>query len=134
MHHEGTKFTKGARSEAVAREVVDAGLKVHKRRGPGLLESAYEHCLARELELRRLSVARQVGLPIVYEDQRLEAGYRIDLLVEGRVIIEVKAVDVLAPNHEAQLLTYLRLSGISLRFLMNFNTVLFRDGLRRKVL
>ncbi len=134
MNHEGTKFTKGARSEAVARAVVDAGLKVHRQLGPGLLESAYEHCLARELELRGLGVARQVGLPITYEDQRLEVGYRLDLIVDGRVIVEVKAVDALAPIHEAQLLTYLRLSGLPIGFLMNFYTVRFRDGVRRLVL
>lgn len=134
MHHEGSKFTKDARSEALARELVDAGLKVHKHLGPGLLESAYEHCLARELELRGVPVQRQVGLPIVYEDQRLEAGYRIDLLVGGRVIVEIKAVEALAPIHEAQLLTYLKLSGMRLGFLMNFNTVLCREGLKRLVL
>lgn len=134
MHHEGTKFTKDARSEAVAREVVDASLKVHRQLGPGLLESAYERCLERELELRGVGAERQVALPLVYEDVHLEAGYRLDLLVGRRVIVEVKSCEALAPIHEAQLLTYLRLSGMPIGFLINFNTVRLKDGLRRMVL
>ena len=107
--------------DAVGRAVVDAGLCVHRSLGPGLLESTYEHRLAFELASRDLKVERQVPLPIVYRDVRLEAGYRLDLLVENVVIVELKSVDVLTPVHEAQVLTYLQLSGHRLAFLLNFN-------------
>ncbi len=125
--HEG--FTKDI--EDVARHVVDAGLKVHRTLGPGLLESAYEHCLVHELLARGLEVRRQMAMPVLYETVTIDAGYRIDVLVEGRVIIEIKAVDALSRVHEAQLLTYLKLSGYRLGFLMNFNVPLFKQGLKR---
>lgn len=118
--------------EAASRQIVDSGLKVHRALGPGLLESAYEHCLAYELEARGLAVRRQVGLPVVYEDLRLEIGYRLDLLVEG-VVVEVKAVEALTRLHEAQVLTYLKLSKRRLGFLMNFNVMMFKTGLKRLV-
>ena len=121
-------------AERVVREVVDSGLKVHRALGPGLLEAAYERCLAYELETRGLTVERQVPLPIVYEDLRLEGAYRLDLLVNRCVIVEVKAVEALSRLHEAQLLTYMRLSGHRLRLLMNFNVELLKQGLRRLVL
>lgn len=121
-------------AERVVREVVDAGLKVHRALGPGLLEAAYEHCLAYELEARRLTVERQVPLPIVYEGLRLEGAYRLDLLVDRCVIVEVKAVEALSRLHEAQLLTCMRLSGHRLGLLMNFNVELLKQGLRRLVL
>jgi GxxExxY protein len=117
--------------DAVARQIVDAGLKVHRALGPGLLESAYEHCLAYEIGLRGISVRRQVSLPIDYEGTTLEAGYRLDLLVAEAIVVEVKAVEALSRLHEAQVLTYLKLSGHRLGFLMNFNVALFRDGVRR---
>jgi GxxExxY protein len=120
-------------TEAIAKTVVDAGYQIHIALGPGLLESTYERCLAFEIEKRGLVVQRQVALPVVYEDVHLEAGYRIDLLVGERVVVEVKSVDVLAPIHQAQLLTYLKLSGRKVGFLMNFNVPLFKDGLRRFV-
>ncbi len=113
---------------------VDAGLKVHKALGPGLLESAYEHCLAYELTQRGVRIHRQIALPLVYEDTRLDAGYRLDLIVDEAVIVEVKAVDALAPIHDAQVLTYLKLSGLRLGLLMNFNVVLFKQGLKRLIL
>ena len=119
------------RTEAVSRQVVDAGIKVHRALGPGLLESVYEHCLARELSKRGFAAERQLSLPVVYDGEQIEAGYRIDLKVDGRVIVEVKAVERLLPIHEAQLLTYLRLSGLHLGLLMNFNSVLLKDGLKR---
>ena len=119
--------------EAVARSAVDAGFKVHATLGPGLLESAYEYCLAYELEQRGVGVRRQVALPIVYETVKLDAGYRIDLLLAGAIVIEVKSVEALAPIHQAQLLTYLKLSGCRLGFLMNFNVPLFKQGLKRMV-
>ncbi len=121
-------------TEAAAALAVDAAFKVHRALGPGLLESAYEHCLAHELELRGAHYRRQVGLPVVYEGLRLEVGYRIDLLIAGRVIVEVKSVDALADVHRAQVLTYLRFSNLRLGLLMNFNTPLFKDGLRRVIL
>lgn len=121
--------------EAVARSVVDGAFQVHMALGPGLLESAYEHCLTHELAERRgMRVNRQVTMPVRYGDTIIDAGYRLDLLVEDAVIVEVKAVESLLPIHEAQLLTYLRLSGLRLGFLMNFNVKLFKFGIRRFVL
>ncbi len=119
--------------EAVGREVVDAGIQVHRALGPGLLESVYEHCLMKEITMRGLKAARQVALPIVYAGERLEGGLRLDLLIEDKVIIEIKSVEALSKLHEAQLLTYLRLSGLQLGFLMNFNVPLLKDELRRMV-
>ncbi len=114
--------------------IVDSGLKVHRTLGPGLLESAYEHCLAHELKARGLLVSRQIALPITYEGETLDVGYRLDLLVNDLVIIEVEAVEALTRLHEAQMLTYLRLSGRRLGYLMNFNVPMFRTGVRRLVL
>jgi GxxExxY protein len=114
--------------------VVDAGLTVHKALGPGLLESSYEHCLVHKLAVRGLSIQRQVPIPIVYRGSKLDAGYRIDLLIENSVVVEIKAVEALTRLHEAQILTYLRLSGFKVGLLMNFNVVLFKGGLRRFVL
>ena len=111
--------------------MVDAGLKVHKALGPGLLESAYEHCLAYELQKRGLLVRRQVALPVLYDGQQIDAGYRLDLIVGDAIVVEVKAVDALTRDHEAQVLTYLKLSGMRLGFLMNFNVALFKQVLRR---
>ena len=119
--------------ELCARQLVDAGLKVHRALGPGLLESAYEHCLAHELNLRGLAVRRQVVLPINYDGLLLDAGYRLDLLVEDSIVVEIKAVDLLTRLHEAQVLTYLKLSKRRLGFLMNFNVMLFKQGLKRLV-
>lgn len=139
MHHQEHKEHEGPPGipeavEAVGRAVVDAGLAVHRALGPGLLESAYEHCLAYELNSRGLSLRRQAALPIVYADTELDAGYRLDLLVEESVIIEIKAVEALTRLHEAQVLTYLKLSKRRLGFLMNFNVMMFKTGLRRLVL
>ena len=113
--------------------MVDAAIKVHRALGPGLLESAYEHCLAHELHARGLEVSRQVSLPIEYDGLRLDAGYRLDLVIRNSVIVEVKAVEVLSRLHEAQILTYLKLSGFRLGYLMNFNTALLKHGIRRIV-
>jgi GxxExxY protein len=117
--------------EAFAAQLVDAAVKVHKALGPGLLESTYEHCLVHELVLRGVPVRRQVAIPIRYEGLQLDAGYRLDLLVAELIVVEIKAVEALSRLHEAQLLTYLKLSGHRLGFLMNFNVVLLKDGLRR---
>lgn len=119
--------------EAVGREVVGSAIKVHRALGPGLLESAYEHCLAHELSGRGLTVRRQVGLPIEYEGLRLDAGYRLDLVVADAVIVEVKAAEAISRLYEAQLLTYLKLSGLRLGYLLNFNAVQLKQGLRRFV-
>ena len=123
-----------ARTEAAARAAVDAALHVHKVLGPGLLESAYEHCLAHEISRRGLAIQHLVALPIVYEGEKLDAGYRLDLVVDGAVIVEIKSVDALAPIHDAQVLTYLKLSGLRVGLLMNFNVALFKQGLKRFVL
>ena len=114
--------------------VVDAAMRVHSVLGPGLLESAYEACLAHELRTRGLNVTTQVGLPVVYEGVRLDLGYRIDLLVEDAVIVEVKAIESLAPIHEAQLLSYLKLSGKRVGLLINFNVLHLKDGIKRTIL
>ncbi len=134
--HQEHQGHQGATAEAdrLGRVIVDAGLKVHRALGPGLLESAYEYCLAHELKARGLLVRRQVGLPITYEGQTLDVGYRLDLLINDCVVIEVKAVETLIRLHEAQMLTYLRLSGHRLGYLMNFNVQMFRTGVRRLIL
>ena len=111
--------------------VVDAAMKVHSQLGPGLLESVYEACLAHELRERGLLVAVQVPLPIHYEGLCVETAYRLDLLVEGCVIVELKSVESLAPIHEAQLLTYLKLSSKPVGLLINFNTVHLKQGIKR---
>ena len=117
----------------ISGQVVDAALKVHSHLGPGLLESAYEACLAYELQRRRLRVVRQLLLPIEYEGIKVDAGYRIDLLVEERVVVELKAVDAIHPIHRAQLLSYLRLSKKRVGLLLNFNVLHLRDGIERLI-
>ncbi len=119
--------------EAIGKEIVDAIYKVHTALGPGLLESAYQACLAYELEKRGLNVVCELVLPVMYDGKQIDAGYRIDMLVEDCVIVENKAVDKLLPIHEAQLLTYLRLKGCWLGFLVNWCTSLIKDGIHRKV-
>jgi GxxExxY protein len=113
--------------------IIGACIEVHKQVGPGLLESAYEHFLCHELSLRGLRVARQVELPVVYKGVRLDCGYRIDIVVEDRVILELKAVEKLAPIHEAQLISYLKLSGKRVGLLINFHVKRMIDGIVRRV-
>jgi GxxExxY protein len=117
----------------ITHQIIGAAIEVHKRLGPGLLESAYEECLSHELRLRGLTVDQQVGLPIVYKETKLDCGYRLDLVVEGRVVVELESIDRLAPIHEAIILTYLRLSGHRLGLLINFNVAILKDGVRRFV-
>jgi len=117
----------------LAKIVYEAGMKVHKELGAGLLESAYEECLFYELQKSGLSVEKQKALPLVYEDVKLDVGYRVDLLVEQKLVIEIKSVEALNDLHLAQILTYLKLSGCKLGLLINFNTVLFKNGARRVV-
>jgi GxxExxY protein len=107
---------------------------VHRTLGPGLLESVCEVCLVHELGRRGHDVRTQVALPVVYDSVKLEAGYRVDLLVDGSVIVEIKSADALSPVHEAQLLTYLRLSSRRLGFLINFNVILLKQGIKRMIL
>jgi GxxExxY protein len=114
--------------------VIGMGIEVHRQLGPGLLESAYEECLCYELAQAGVGFARQVALPIVYKGQRLALEYRMDMVVEPGLVLEIKSVEQLAPIHEAQLLTYLRLSGHRVGLLMNFNTAVLKDGIRRRVL
>src|SRR5690349_16637950 len=117
----------------ITREIIGAAIEVHRLLGPGLLESAYEECLVRELALRKLNVERQKPIPIVYKDMKLECGYRIDLLVESRIIVELKSVEALAPIHEAIILTYIRLSERRLGLLINFNVTVLKDGIKRYI-
>ena len=113
--------------------VIDSAIQVHRALGPGLLESAYEACLAYELRKRALGVQSQVGLPVVYEEVKLEVGYRIDLLIESQIIVELKAIASIAPIHEAQLLSYLKLSNLKIGLLLNFNVKMMKHGIKRIV-
>jgi GxxExxY protein len=113
--------------------VVDAAIRVHSKLGPGLLESAYEACLMHELGRRQLRARCQIPLPIVYEGVRIELGYRMDLVVEDVVLVELKAIARILPLHEAQLLSYLKLSGYRVGLLINFNVIHLKDGIRRIV-
>jgi len=120
--------------DQVTEQVIGAAIEVHKALGPGLLESAYEECLSRELSLRGVPSERQVPLPVDYKGTRLDCGYRLDFLVAGAVIVEIKAIGVIEPIHEAQLLTYLRLGKCKVGLLINFNVPVLKDGVRRRVL
>ncbi len=117
----------------LSRIVFEAGLKVHRALGAGLLESAYEECLYYELSNSGVYVEKQKGLPLIYNDIKLDIGYRIDLIIENKLIVEVKSVEALADIHMAQILTYLKLSGCKLGLLINFNTVLFKEGVKRVI-
>ncbi len=120
-------------TEQVGKQVLDAAFRVHTALGPGLLESVYETALAYELRKRGLSLATQVAMPVQYDGQQLESGFRVDLLVEKCVIVELKSVETMNPVFEAQLLTYLRLSGVRLGFLINFSVRRLKDGIQRIV-
>jgi len=114
--------------------IIGAAIEVHRALGPGLLESAYEECLCRELSLRQLPFQRQLEVPLNYKDAMLRCGYRVDVLVSSTVVIELKAVETLLPLHHAQLLTYLKLGGWQVGLLINFNVRVLKDGLHRMVL
>jgi GxxExxY protein len=120
--------------DKVTEVIIGAAIEVHKSLGAGLLESAYEECLFYELMLRELTVSRQVKLAVSYKEVKLDIGYRLDLLVEGKVVVELKVVDKLMPIHDAQLLTYMKLANCSVGLLINFNVPVLKQGLRRKVL
>jgi GxxExxY protein len=113
--------------------IIGAAIEVHKALGPGLLESAYEECLAHELSCARIFFERQVPLPIIYRSIQLDCGYRIDFLVESQIVLELKALEALQPIHEAQLLTYLKLGGWPIGLLINFNVPLLKKGIKRMV-
>lgn len=115
-------------------KIVDCAITVHKLLGPGLLESAYEECLQYELSSCGLKTLKQLPMPLVYKEKKLDIGYRIDLLVDDKVIIEVKSVDALNPVHMAQIMTYLKLSGCRIGLLINFNVPFLKDGIRRIIL
>lgn len=137
MNHQDSKTPRKPISQQldqVATQVVDAAFQVHSTLGPGLLESVYELCLEYELTKRRLSVEKQVPLPVLYDNLYIEAGFKVDLLVDRCLIVELKAVETLLPVHTAQLLTYLKLSKCRLGLLINFNVPLIKDGIKRLVL
>jgi GxxExxY protein len=121
------------REEEIGHALIGAAIKVHSALGPGLLESAYEACLVYELEKLRLRARKQVCIPIRYEELALDNGYRVDLLVEDCVVVELKAIEHVLPVHRGQLLSYLRLGGFKLGYLLNFNVLLMRDGITRLV-
>ena len=122
---------KNAEINTLTKKIIGAAIEVHRTLGPGLLESAYETCLCRELELRKISFERQKDLPITYKGVQLDCGYRIDILVEYTVVLELKAVEALQPIHEAQLLSYLRLGDWPLGLLMNFHVPVLKNGIKR---
>lgn len=121
------------RENEISGLIIGCAMKVHTALGPGLLESAYQACLDYELNKTGLNVGKQTPLPLVYEDVKLECGYRVDLIVESKVIVDIKSVECLNPIHSVQLLTYLRLSNCKLGLLLNFNVLHLRDGIKRIV-
>lgn len=133
--HEGLKGIKShIPQDDISKEVVDCAFHVHKSLGPGLLESAYQECLCIMLTKKNIPFKRQVVMPLFFENQKIDVGYRIDLLINDELVVELKSAEKIIPLHESQLLTYMRLSKIKTGLLMNFNTKLFRDGIKRYVL
>ncbi len=120
--------------EELTSKIIGAGIEVHRCLGPGLLESAYEECLCHELSLQGIRFERQRPLAVLYKGIKIDCSYRLDVVVDEAVIVEVKAVDTIIPIHEAQLLTYLKLSGIRIGLLMNFHEAILKDGIRRRIL
>jgi len=115
----------------ITREIIRCAIDVHKTLGPGLLESAYEECLVYELRKAGLSLERQISIPVIYQEIKLDCGYRIDILVENSIIIELKTVETFAPVHEAQVLTYMKFAKKEIGLLMNFNVILLKNGIKR---
>jgi GxxExxY protein len=120
--------------QQITEPIIGAAIDVHRELGPGLLESAYEECFCHELRLRGLNFQRQVELPVAYKGLKLDCGYRLDVVVEDAVIVELKSIEQISPIHEAQLLTYLRLSGKKVGLLINFNVAVLKNGIVRRVL
>lgn len=131
---EKTKTISLGEINKISGQVVDAAIKVHSLLGPGLSESVYDHCLAHELSLKGLKVERQVPVPVIYKETRLEIGFRIDQLVQENLIVELKAVEEVLPIHEAQVYTYLRLTKSRVGLLLNFNVVSMKNGIKRIIL
>ncbi len=138
IHHRDTEYTEGKRMEVAAthddpltRAIIGAAIEVHKALGPGLLESAYEICLMKELLIRGMKPERQVEIPVEYKGMKLNCAYRADMIVDEQVLLEIKAVDKLAPIHDAQVLTYLKLTGIKTGLLLNFHAPYLRHGIKR---
>jgi GxxExxY protein len=117
----------------LSHEIIGAAIAVHKELGPGLLEAVYEECLCQELGIRALPFERQKPIPVVYRETKLDCGYRADIIVSGRIIVEIKAINAVAPIHEAIMLTYLRLSGCKIGLLINFHSAVLKDGIKRYV-
>jgi len=132
-HHGDTEDTEIKLNE-ITEQIIGATIEVHKALGPGLLEAAYDECLCCELNLREIRFERQSPLPVHYKGMKLDCGYRIDVLVADAVVVEIKALETLAPIHEAQLLTYLKLGHWKLGLLINFNVPILKDGIRRRVM
>lgn len=128
---ESVEIVESKENDILTREIIGAAIEVHKRLGPGLLESVYTTCLAYELRLRKLKVEHEKSLSIFYKDVILDCGYRLDLVVEDQVILEIKSVHAIAPIHEAQLLSYLKMSDYQKGLLINFNVKLLKEGIRR---
>ncbi len=124
-------MTERERVNGITEAIIGGAIQVHRVLGPGLLESAYEACLAFELKKRGLRIEQEKPLPLVYDQVKLDCGYRMDLVVEGAVVVEVKSVDAVAPIHEAQVISYLKLSGCKVGLLINFNVLQLKDGIRR---
>ena len=118
----------------LTKEIIGAAIEVHRHLGPGLLESVYQQCLAKELELRKIPFRYEWPLPLDYKGLRMKCGYRLDILVADLVVVEAKSIEAIAPVHEAQLLTYMRLGGWKVGLLINFNVLVLKNGIRRKVL
>ncbi len=121
-------------NDRLTEQIIGFAIEVHRHLGPGLLEATYEECLCHELKQNSVAFRRQVPLPVVYKSVRLDCGYRIDIVVENQVILELKTVERLMPIHEAQVLTYMKLSGLQTGLLLNFNTAVLKDGIRRLML
>ena len=138
LNHRDTEGTEGRKGlperDSLTERIIGAAIEVHRRLGPGLLESAYEECLCHELSVAHLPYRRQVAVPVQYKSVRLDCGYRADIIVQDTVLVELKAVEALHPVHKAQLLSYLKLCGLKTGLLLNFNVPLLRDGLVRMVL
>jgi GxxExxY protein len=121
------------RADGLSKRIIGAAIEVHRLLGPGLLESAYEECFARELQVQDVPFKRQIPIPVEYKGTRVEAGYRLDFLIDGLVIVEIKAVERIEPVHKSQLLTYLRLRGLWLGLLINFHSSVLKNGIHRVV-
>jgi GxxExxY protein len=131
MNHRGAETP---RVDQITHAIIGACIEIHRELGPGLMESAYEECLCFELSRKAMAFARQVSMPVRYKDVHLDCGYRLDLVVENRVVVELKAVENLLPVHEAQILTYLKLAGLPVGLLINFHVPVLKSGIKRLVL